>query len=273
MARKKTQYIPKRSGLRRRLITTGLILLILYIGAHILSRTEGIRSLVADKISNGTRVPVSLEACGATPLLGLRLKGLLIQGANLPDVKLSFNWLAWLSKEKPFVSRLQLKDAAVSFRQVPSTGNWEPLVLQGVASRIGAVMGVNKDQSEADGELPVFPPYAINAKTRLLVSNTYVEWQDDNGRVMASIENADCKVGVKRFNKRQVVQTVVECDRITLASKRVLEEFRMETVHVEGSSWITVLEMSDIEGQYPEFATPTLWQDLNRQLNQLSDVR
>ena len=111
---------------RRRLIATGLAGLILYIGAHVISRTEGVRALVADKISNGTRLPVSLNKCGATPLLGLHLKGLLIQGVEMPDVRLSFNWLSFLSRETPFIRRINLKDAEARFRRIPSSGNWEP---------------------------------------------------------------------------------------------------------------------------------------------------
>jgi len=31
--------------------------------------------------------------------------------------------------------------------------------------------------------------------------------------------------------------------------------------------------MADSHGEYPEFATETLWQDLNLHLNQLSEIR
>lgn len=272
MARKKA-VVGKRSGLKRKLIATGLVLLILYIGTQIISRTEGIRALVADKISNGTRLPVSLEKCGATPLLGFRLKGLLIQGAEMPDVRLSFNWLSFASRETPFVRRLTLKDAEIRFRRVPNSANWEPLVMHGIGSRLGAVMGVNPPSAAQPEGLPLFPSYAINAKTRLHLKNARVMWLDEKGNELASIEKADFRVEVRRLVDRKVFQSIAECDQVTLASRRVLDDFRMEAVRIEGSAWITVLEMSDRGGEYPPFATATLWQDLNLQLNQLSAVR
>ncbi len=258
---------------KRRVITASLVLLILYIGAHILSRTEGVRALVADKVSNGTGLPVSLKQCGMTPLLGMRLKGLLIQGTEMPDAKLSFNWFSFLSKNKPFVRRISLKDAEVRFRRVPTSGNWEPLVLNGIGCRLGAVMGLNPLQREDDGSLPVFPPYAINSKTQLKLRNTKVMWLDDKGNELASIEKADFSVKMERLGKRKVIQAIAECKQITLASRRVLDDFRLEAIGIEGSDWITVLEMSDQGGEYPQFATPTLWQDLNLQLNQLSAIK
>jgi len=258
---------------KRRVIATGLFFLILYIGAHVISRTEGIRALVADKISNGTRLPVSLGKCGMTPLLDLHLQSLLIQGAEMPDVKLSFNWFCFLSKSRPFVHQIRLKDAEIRFRQIPATGKWEPLVLHGVGSRLGAVMGLNPIGGEIDASLPVFPPYAINSKTLLQLKQTKLMWLDDRGNELASIENADFRVKMARLGKRKVVQALAECEQITLASRRVLDDFRMEAVGIDGSDWITVLEMSDSGGEYPQFATPTLWKDLNRQLNQLSTVQ
>lgn len=262
-----------KSALKRRFIIAGVVLLILYIGAHVLSRTEGIRSLVADKISNGTRLPVSLKRCGMTPLMGLRLEDLVIQGAEMPDVKLSFNWFYFLHKGQPFVRQLRLKDAEFRFRRVPKTGNWEPLVMHGVASRLGAVVGVNPVEMGKDESLPQFPLYAINSKTVLKLQDTKVMWLDEKNNELASIEKANLYVRMAQLIKRRVIQTIVSCKQVTLASRRVLDDFRLETVQVQGSDWVTVLEMSDSGGQYPQFATSTLWQDLNLQLNQLSAIR
>jgi hypothetical protein len=262
----------KLSRFRRRLIATLLVLAILYIGAHVISRTEGIRALTADKISNGTGLPVSLKKCGATPLMGFRLKGLLIQGAEMPDVKMSFNWFSFLSKEQPFVKKIRLKDAEIRFRRVPATGNWEPLILHGIAARLGAVVGVNPVQEGADESLPTFPSYAISGRTLLELEDVKLMWLDEKGNELASIEEADFSTLTKRFRKRKVTQAIVDCDQITLSSRRVLDDFRLEVVHLAGSDWITVLEMSDRGGEYPQFSTPTLWQELNQQLNQLSAV-
>ena len=88
---------PLRQRIKRTLVTALILILILYVGVHVVTRTEGFRSVVADKLSNATRQLITLESCGATPLLGLRLKGLSFEGAAIPDVKVSFNGFAFLS--------------------------------------------------------------------------------------------------------------------------------------------------------------------------------
>lgn len=261
----------KRIRLKRSFVTATLIALILYIGAHVISRTEGARSAVADKLSNGTRQPIALDQCGMTPLLGLRLQGLSFEGVDMPDVKLSFNWLSFLSKEKPFVKKLRIRGLEIQFKRVPATGSWEPLVLHGVGSRLGAVLGLNPPQVEAD--LPRFPAYAINEKTLLELERAKVVWRDEQGREMAYITEADLKVRAASFIKRKVIQTILQCGHIKLASGRALRDFRLEAFRIEGSSVVTILDMADSNGQYEEFATQALWHDLHLHLNQLTQIR
>lgn len=273
MAKKKAVKTRGKSGaFKRRLITAALVFLILYIGVQVISRTDGVRKAVADKISNGTRLPVSLDKCGATPLLGLRLKGLVIPGVELPDVKMSFNWFSFFSKNKPFIQKLMLTEAEVRFRRIPKSGKWEPLVLDGIGSRLGAVVGLNPIQAEDDPTRLVFPPYAVNEHTLLRLKRAKVAWLDEKSRELAYILDGDFGVRESSFTGRKAVQTIVECGQIRLASGQVLDDFRLEAFRIEGSSWVTVLDMSDSEGEYPEFSSPTLWQDLSLHLNRLSAI-
>lgn len=259
-------------GLKRNVISTFLIALILYVGIHIIVRTDGVRSAIVDKISNGTRQPVAVESCSATPLLGLHLEGLTFYGTEMADVKVSFNWLAFIARHKPIVKRLDIEGLEIKLKRVPNSGNWEPLVLHGIASRLGAVAGVNPPQIQQDETLPQFPPYVINAKTLLQLSRAKVSWSDEQGRELAYISDADLEVKTKTFTDRKVVQSIVRCGSVRLASGQMLREFRLEAFRVEGASDVIVLDMADNGGEYPEFTTKTLWQDLNELLNTLSDL-
>lgn len=273
MAKKKQP--PKKSRwqrFKRNAITTLIIFIILYIGGHVISRLDGTRQAIADKLSNGTRQPISIQKTGMTLFCGLRLQGLNFQGVEMPDVKMRFNWFSFLSKETPFVKELNIKDMEVVFRQVPGTGTWEPLVLNGVGSRMGAVLGLNPPK-QVDESLPKFPPYAINAKTLLQLQHAKVVWKDQNGREIAYITDADLRLKSGTFIKRKVIQTIFRCGHLKLASGRALREFRLEAFRIVGSDWVTVLDMADSNGEYPEFASETLWQDLNTHLNQLSEMR
>ena len=265
--------LPTRKKLKRNGITAGLVLLILYIGVHVISRTEGFRSAVADKLSNGTRQQISIDKCAVTPLLGLRLKGLRFQGVEMPDVKMAFNGFSFLSKKTPFVKQLRIQKMEIQFRRIPSSGNWEPLVLHGIGSRLGAVLGLNPALMGADDSLPKFPPYAINEKTLLQLDRAKVVWKDEKGREIAYITEADLKLKSGTFIKRKVIQTIVKCGHVKLASGQALRDFRLETFRIEGSSTVTVLNMADSNGQYEEFASNTLWQDLNLHLHQLSGMK
>lgn len=271
MAKKKTAP-PKKSKwqrFKRNATTTLIVLIILYIGAHIISRLDGTRQAIADKLSNGTRQPISIEKTSMTVLCGLRIQGLSFQGVEMPDVKLKFNWLSFFSKETPFVRELKIKDMEMIFRQVPDTGNWEPLVLHGIGSRLGAVLGLNSAKPVKDDSLPTFPPEAINAKTLLQLSHAKVVWKDANGREVAYITDANLKLRTGSFIKRKVIQTIFECGHLKLANGRGLREFRLESFRIEGSSWVTVMDMADSNGEYEEFASDTLWEDLNEYLNEL----
>ena len=279
MAKNKTTIKGRLKRWKRNAIATVVVLAILYIGAHILSRTAGMRQAIADKISNGTRQQISLEKCGMTPLMGLRLQGLGFQGVVMPDVKLTFNQMApvlnWFlpqAKEKPYVKELRIKDMEIRFRRIPTSGLWEPLVLNGVGNRLGAVLGLNPVQAAEGATLPKFPPYAINAKTLLQLDSAKLVWRDEKGREVAYITEADLRLDSGSFTKRKVRQTVVECGHIKLASGGALRDFRLEAFTVEGSQMVVVLDMTDSNGQYDEFASKTLWQDLNLHLTQLSRI-
>ncbi|MCF7816972.1 MAG: hypothetical protein K9M54_03730 [Kiritimatiellales bacterium] len=271
MARKKAAAEKKKKGRVKRSVLTGLLLaLILYIGIQVLSRMEGTRSLVADKISNGTRLPVALESCAATPLLGLHLKGLDFYGVQMTDVQIRFNFFAWLSTDKPLVKRLDIQGLEVKLKRIPTSGNWEPLVLHGLGSKLGAVLGLNPVQLAADDTLPKFPTYVINDKTLLQLRRAKVVWNDEQDNELAYVSDTDLSVKAGMFIDRKVVQTIFKSGHIKLASGKLLRDFRLEAFRIEGSGVVTVLDMADRDGEYDEFATQTLWQDLNLRLNALS---
>ena len=272
MAKKGTA---KKSGWKhwkRNAIVTFVVLIILYIGAHIISRTDGARQAIADKLSNGTRQQISIEKCGMTALCGLRLRGLAFQGVEMPDVKMSFNFFSFLSKDAPFVRQLWVKDMEIVFRRIPSSGNWEPLVLHGVGHRLGAVLGLNPPGIEEDDSLPKFPRVAINEKTLLQLEDAKVVWKDERGREIAYITEVDLRLKSATFVKRKVIQTIVKAGHVKLSTGAALRDFRLEAFRVEGSEIITVLDMADINGSYEEFSSATLWQDLNLHLNDLAKV-
>jgi len=272
MARKKETPKKKKRHPKRNLVFGLLIALILYIGIHLLSRTDGARSMVADKISNGTRLPVAIESCAATPLLGLHLEGLDFYGVKMPDVRIKFNWFAWLSKSKPFVRQLDIQGLEVRFKRVPATGNWEPLVLHGLGSKLGSVLGLNPPPASADGSLPQFPRWVINENTVLQLERAKAVWQDEQGKDLAYVSDADLVVETGSFIDRKVRQTLFKSGHIKLASGKLLRDFQLEAFHFEDTGTATILDMADSDGEYPPFSTQDLWQDLGLRLSSLSEL-
>lgn len=262
---KKTR--PLKNRLKWNAITAVVLVLIGYIGAHVLSRTEGFRQAVADKISNGTRQQISLEKCGMTPLLGLHLEGLSFQGVLMPDVRLSFNFFFWATSN-PLVKQLKINELEINLRRVPQSGHWEPLVLNGVGRRLGDALGL--ESGVMDDSLPTFPPKAISTKTLLQLNRAKIVWNDETGAELAYITDADLKLKSGAFIKRKVIQSIVKCGHIRMASGYILRDFRFEAFRIEGSSVVTVLDLTDSNGEYPEFASDDLWEKLNTYLVQLT---
>jgi hypothetical protein len=145
--------------------------------------------------------------------------------------------------------------------------------MHGVGARLGAVVGLNPPTMGADEALPKFPAYAINEKTLLQLKGAKIVWRDEKGRELAYVTEASLDVKSEAFIKRKVLQTIVKCGHVKLASGRALRDFRLEAFRVEGTGLITVLDMADSNGQYEPFASKTLWQDLNLHLNQLTELR
>lgn len=272
MARKKAASKKKKRSLKQNLWGGLMVVLILYVGIHVISRTEGFRGLVSDKISNGTRLPVSLGSCGATPLLGMRLQGLDLYGVKMPDVRVRFNWFAWASKETPLVRQLDIRGLEVKFRRVPETENWEPLVLHGLGSNIGAVLGLNPVAMQVDETLPTFPRYVINKKTLLQLRRAKVIWHDEQNRELAYVTDVDTRIKEVAFSDRKALQTVLKCGHIKLASGSLLRDLELVIVKIDGYTPYLILKMSDSAGEYEGFQTETLWEDLYLHLNALSTL-
>ncbi|MCK5676781.1 MAG: hypothetical protein KAH99_07180 [Verrucomicrobia bacterium] len=270
MAKKK--MAAKKRDLKRNIWAGILIGLVLYVGIHVISRTEGARAAVADKISNGTRLPVALEKCAATPLLGLHFQGLDFYGVKMPDVRVKFNWFSFLSKKKPLVSQLSIQGLEVKLRRVPETGNWEPLVLHDLGSKLGAVLGVNPVQENADNTLPRFPAYVINEKTLLQLRRAKVIWHDEQDRELAYIADVDTRIKLVAFSDRKALQTLLKCGHIKLASGHFLRDFQLEAIKIDEYKPTLILKMSDSDGEYEGFQTEILWQDLNLHVNALAEL-
>ena len=187
--------------------------------------------------------------------------------------RVKFNWFAWLSKEKPLVKRLDVQGLEVTFNRVPATGNWEPLVLHGLGSKLGAVLGLNPARMPADDALPKFPPYVINEKTLLQLRRARVIWYDEQNRELAHIMDVDSRVKVVAFSDRKALQVRLKAGQIKLASGHELRDFQLEAVKIDGYKPTLILQMSDSDGEYEGFQTETLWQDLNLYLSQLPATR
>lgn len=272
MAKKETtkKKRPLKTRIKWNTITAVTLFLIGYIGAHVLSRTDGFKQAVTDKISNGTRQQVTVEAVGMTPLMGLHLQGLSFQGVLMPDVRMSFNPFSFFSDKKPFVRELKIDGLEISLRRVPESGLWEPLVLNGVGRRLGDAVGLESSLT-GDDSLPKFPPEAINEKTLLQLSRAKLVWKNETGKEIAYITDADLKLRSGSFTKRKVIQTIVKCGNIKMANGRGLRDFRFEAFRIEGSQIVTVLNMADSNGEYEEFSSDDLWAILNQYLTLLTE--
>lgn len=259
-----------RGGLKRRVLTGFLLALILYLGAHAIARTEGVRSIVVDKISNFTHQPVALKKCAATLLLGLDLKGLAFYGVEMPNVKVEWNWLAMLSDNKPFIRRIHIQTMEVKLKRIPVSGKWDPLVLHDLGNRLGGALGLKHLPFEDDQTLPQVPDILLNEKTALKIERAKIVWRDANGNELAYVDNADATVKVVNFQGREAVQFFLTAGHLKMADGKLIRDFELETIKIDGYKPVLVVRMASAGLEYDGFESQTLWQDLFSRLGSLS---
>lgn len=263
---------PTRKKRKWNLVCSLLIALILYVGIHMLIRTEGTRSMIADRISIWTKLPVSLGHCQATPLLGLRLDNLEFPGVKIPEARIKFNVFAGFLEGTPWIEKLILQEPELKLKRDAKSGQWEPFVLHKIGSHLGAVVGANKTDIPAAENLPRFPESVLNAKTIFLLERAKVHWLNESGIELAYITSIDSSVKVVAFSDRKAIQTFLKCGHIKMASGKLLRDLELETVKIEGYDPVLILKLTDSDGEYDGFQTKNLWLDLRERLAALSKI-
>lgn len=267
--KKKEEKRKKRRG--RNLFFNMLIAVILYVGIQLLSRTDGTRAFLADKLSGVIGEPVSIGRCEATPLLGLHLEKVVFRGLRMDEVHARLDWLCWVSAKRPLVAELDIRGLEAHLHRNPDTGRWDPPALNGIAAKIGTVLGLNPPLV-ADSR-PRFPAWAINSGTLLQLRQAKTTWYDEKGRELAYILGADLSMKIRPFIDREVRQSLFGAKEIRLASGKTLHQFHLEAFCFGGSpATAAILDMSDADGEYDPFSSTALWQDLGLQLGSLSEM-
>lgn len=267
----KTEQPKKKHN--RNVMIWGVIVVVLYVGVHVLVRTDGIHSMIVDRVSTETQQSVSIEHCSAMPGLDLKLSGIHFQGVDVKSLKVSFNLFSFFSKEVPLIRRLRIQGLEVHFERSQTEDRWDPAVLRDVGARLGRVLGLG---SVSRGECHLVSSVStglLNERTLLQLDRGTLVWFDDLGQEAARILDADITVRSDAFTGRRVMQSLVRCGHIELADGGALHDFDLEAFCIEGSEWITVLHMADSQGRYDEFSSSTLWDDLNLHLRELAGMQ
>lgn len=259
----------KEHPFKRNLFWSLFLLIICYVGLHLLARTEGVRSYIAEQVSDAVGQPATIEQCALTPALALQMRGLVFEGVTAQEVRVGLDPLALVTRERPRMKSLQVKGLQVIFSPSADPGGWAPAVLNDIGSRLGAVLGAGS-LSVALTAMPAPPSsHWINTRTTVALYETEMIWQDSTAKEIARLTGLEAHVQSARFHTRTATQFGIECAEIRLASGAKLETVQFEAVAFSGYAPVVILAFSDRAGEYEGFQSKLIWQDLTLHLEAL----
>ncbi len=120
-------------SLRNALVTALILLLIAYITGLAIGRTDGFRSIVADRLSRTLGMPVKLDRVSLSPTFNMTLRELETEGASLPGraglrvqrIGIEWRWRDLLRRGRVGIDRLNVEKPVVVFAR-GDDGAWIP---------------------------------------------------------------------------------------------------------------------------------------------------
>lgn len=143
-----------------RAIEVALILLAIgYVGILLVSRTDGFRSLLADRLQGAIGLPVKIDRSHAALNLDIVLEGVNTEGDGAKSqpavharrVEVDWSPLRSLSGLSWAVNEVKIEEGDVTFATTLS-GDWEPSQLAPLSRQIAVWLGVNLKQHVKSGE-------------------------------------------------------------------------------------------------------------------------
>lgn len=251
-------------GQRRSTWLIGVLLAIPYIAFLLVARTEGMRTLLEERLAQGIGQPVSIAQCEATPLLGLRLHNFHTEGVNISEVQLGMDYFFFLrfGRSAPFIRQLRIKEGTLSLRRGPE-GRWRPVLLHPAADYVAEALGISPIDQEHKTEIPAFSKWILNSWTRVRCEKMQVSWTDERSGDTAQMEGLELAYRANALQDRTGYQLRLSCQKARMRTAHILRQLHFEALRVEGYEPLIILNLEEQDSSFDPFETDAIRKDLH----------
>lgn len=229
-------------AVRRTLTTLMVFAILIYIVGLVVGRTDGFRSIVAQRLEKIIGMPVKIDRVRLAPNYALTLTEVAAEsgqrggapGVRARQVDIEWRWRDLWRHGRLGIARLQIDKPAVAFAE-SADGTWEPARLAPAGEFLLRQLNVTLPAKKATGtsapsptpaEKPSVPP----EKAALVASvigldadvsfkrGEVVWWAQGNDAPMASIEGASLSVSPLHLPGREMTHYLLNVDRAASAN-------------------------------------------------------
>jgi hypothetical protein len=242
---------PKRrgffSGLRGFIVTTLLLIGLLYGAIYVIGLMDGFRAFLEDHLKASLDIRVKLTKAWLTPSLNLEFEGLSTENfgrKGMPGLQIQRGKIEWTVTDEtgwhlPKVRRAVVRGVSVHFAP-DDYGRWEPAPLAAVGEKVADWCGFKVAAPKAEKPLPSLekktgeatktPPdiAALLRELRLEIADARLSWSDADGNELACATKLRLAIQPIILPSREVTHYWLRVDEIIRADGRRAHDIRVE---------------------------------------------
>ncbi len=244
-------------GLAFRFVVTTLVLLvILYVVALAISRTAGFRYSVQERVHARLDLPITLEKTWLDLALNLHMKGLRSEsieqegmpGISFERVEIGWSFLRLLQPGRRAADRIVLKSGTVSLSR-DERGRWIPAVLSELGARVAqwAALGVPVGGGEKKQAAPEEPSADRPAKpgaskpsmwrdAHIALEDVNLHWWGPDGQTLAAARGIRLMSSQVRLPNRDMSHYLLSIDRAWTGAGEQLNGLKLELISTDSQN-------------------------------------
>lgn len=242
---------PKRpglfSGLRGFVVTTLLLIGLLYGAIYVIGLMDGFRAFLEDHLKSSLDIRVKITKAWLTPSLNLEFEGLSTENfgrKGMPGLQIQKGKIEWTLADEtgwhlPKVRRAVLRGVGVRFAP-DDYGRWEPVPLAAVGEKVADWCGFKVAAPKPEKPLPTLekksgsdakaPPDVAEMlrQLRLEIADAHLTWFDADGTELATASKLRLAIQPIILPSREVTHYWLRVDEVTRATGQRAHDIRVE---------------------------------------------
>ena len=242
--------------IRRFVITTCVLVIVLYVGIFLACGTDGFRSYAEEYLESHLGIPVHVKRIHATPALNLVLTGVMTEGISrkgTPGYRVKEAVVRWSVVNKVLsrggiLAALELRGFGVSFAPGES-GEWEPAALAKLGSWVAEWGRFDlsnpsapavPDERDSPDEVDVKSVPTVRAETwdriSLSIGDGEMSWWDADKRELASAAGIRFDITPISLPNRKMTHYFLTLDSAKVGEQKSVRNFTFEMLKMASNS-------------------------------------